>query len=349
MKGLRRFLSRAWGFLIRRDDQRLQDEIEEHLALQTAANIKSGMSNEEARRQAVLKFGAVEAVREALYAEQGLPLLEEFARDLQYAFRLLIKSPRFAFAAIITLGLGVGVISSLFSLIYALGIRYLPVKDASTLVSIYQQYRGQVHSRGVYGSPYYLSYPEYLNYRDHVTAFSGLAAYAEVGLALSGSAPEPIAGQLVSCNYFHVLEASMSIGRVLTSGDCGNQEGPVAVLSHRFWQKHFGMDKNLVGKAITVDGHSVTVIGVVEPDFFGTELQVPDVWLPVTMAPQLLPATFGSRTWPHIGRNGHSPQRTNAIERKGIAGSRRRVQGGHQCHCRNGETGVYSEREGTDH
>jgi predicted permease len=304
VRSLRRFLIRAANFATRRDDQRLREEMEEHLALQTAEYLRAGMSPEEARRQAVLKFGAVEAVREEYHAEQGLPLLENLTRDIRYAFRLLARSPGFTIAAVLTLGLGVGVNASLFSLIYALGIRPLPVKDSSTLVSIYQEYRGQVHSRGDYGSPYYLSYPEYTNYRDRNTVFSGLAAYAETALALGGAAPQGLSGLLVSCNYFRVLGAEFTVGRGFSSTDCRASAAPSAVLSYRFWQSRFGGNRAVIGQMLALNGQIASIVGVAVPAFAGTELQVPDVWVPIAMAPRLMPNTFGSRDWLALGNVG---------------------------------------------
>jgi macrolide transport system ATP-binding/permease protein len=301
LRRLRRFLARAANFATRRDDLRLREEMEEHLCQQAREYVRAGMSQDEARRQAVLKFGAVEAVREKYHAEQRLPLLEELSQDIRYALRLWARSPGFTIAAVITLGLGVGVNASLFSLIYALGIRYLPVKDSASLVSVYQQYRGQVHARGVSGSPYYLSYPEYANYRDRNSTFSGLAAYAETGLALGGADPHPVSGQLVSCNYFSVLGADLSIGRGFNSDDCRASAAPTAILSHRFWQSHYGDSSSVIGNTLTLNGQTVTVAGVAAAGFSGTELQVPDVWVPVTAAPQLLPMTFGSRDWLALG------------------------------------------------
>jgi macrolide transport system ATP-binding/permease protein len=301
MRRLMRFLTRAANFASRRGDRRLREEMEEHLALQTAEYVRAGMTPDEARRQAVLKFGSPEAVREKYYAEQGLPFLEKLMRDVRYAARLLARSPGFTIAAMITLGLGVGVNASLFSMIYAMGIRLLPVKDAATLVSIYQQYRGQVHSRGVYGSPYFLSYPEYVNYRDRNSTFSGLAAYAEARFAFGGADPQPVSGQLASCNYFQVLHAEFSVGRGFNSDDCRASTAPAAVLSHRFWQNHFGADRSVIGSTLTLNGQVVTIAGVAPAEFSGTELQVPDVWVPVTMAAQLLPSTFGSHDWLALG------------------------------------------------
>ncbi len=301
MRRLKRFLARAANFITRRDDLRLREEMEEHLCEQAREYVRAGMSPDEARRQAVLKFGAVEAVREEYHSEQGIPLLEELAQDIRYALRLLARSPGFTITAVITLGLGVGVNASLFSLIYAVGIRYLPVKDSASLVSIYQQYRGQVHARGVYGSSYYLSYPEYANYRDRNSTFSGLAAYAESGFALGGTDPQPVSGQLVSCNYFSVLGAEFSVGRGFNSDDCRASAAPAAILSHRFWQSHYGDSRSVIGNTLTLNGQTVTVTGVAPAGFSGTELQVPDVWVPVTAAPQLLPITFGSRDWLALG------------------------------------------------
>ena len=298
MRVLKRFLTRVVNFATRQGDQRLHQEISEHLALQAEEYVRDGMTPDEARRQAVLKFGSRAAVHEGYHAEQGLPFLEKLMRDIRYAARLLARSPGFTAAAVMTLGLGVGVNASLFSMIYAMGIRLLPVKDASTLVSIYQQYHGSpTHPHGVYGSPYFLSYPEYVNYRDRSSSFSSLAAYAETGLALGGGDPQPVSGQLVSCNYFQVLEAGLNVGRGFSSEDCRASAAPVAVLSHRFWQNHFGGDQRVIGSTLTLNGQVVTVTGVAPAGFSGTELQVPDVWVPITLATQLLPGTFGSHDW----------------------------------------------------
>jgi macrolide transport system ATP-binding/permease protein len=275
----------------------LDRDIREHIAMETEENIERGMSPEEAHHAAMRKFGNVARVKEETREVWTLVWLEQLAQDVRYGLRTLRRSPGFTAIAVLTLALGIGVNTSIFSLVYALAFRPLPVKDAASLVSIYQTFRGSPHSRGVQGSPYYISYPEYANYRDGSDSFSGLAAYAETTLSLGGIVSQPLHGALVSCNYFEVLGGEVIAGRSFSPSDCVASASPVVVLSNGFWQREFGNDGSVIGKAITLDNQIVTVIGVASPEFSGTELQVPNVWAPLTMASKLMPSTFGTREW----------------------------------------------------
>ncbi len=139
MKTLRRFLMRAASATRRRDEERLREELEQHLALQTAENLRAGLSPVEARRQAVLKFGAVEAIKEHYRDEHGLPVLDSLVRDVRYGIRALLRSPGFALVAVVSLALGIGANTTIFSVANAVLYRPLPFDDPDRLVVIHEQ------------------------------------------------------------------------------------------------------------------------------------------------------------------------------------------------------------------
>jgi predicted permease len=280
-----------------RMESEMDAELRFHVEAYAQDLMRSGVPREEAVRRARLEFGGAERVKEECREARGIDFVESLTQDIRYGLRVLRKSPGFTATAVLTLALGIGANTSVFSLVYALAIRPLPVKDAASLVSVYQSFRGNPHSRGVQGSPYYISYPEYVNYRDGNDSFSGLAAYAETTLSLGGGDPHPLPGALVSCNYFEVLGGDFAVGRGFGPSDCLASASPVAVLSNNFWRREFGGDAGVIGKTLTLDNRIFTVVGVAAREFSGTELQVPDVWATLPMASQLMPPTFGTREW----------------------------------------------------
>ena len=216
-------------------------------------------------------------------------MLTSIFHDLRYSLRTLIKHRTFTVAALLTLALGIGINTSIFTLLYSLAYRPLPVKDPDRVVNVYQILEGEF-SRQVEGNVALLSYPEYLNYRDRVTGLSGLAASADMKLYLGGGTVEQINGLMVSDNYFSVLGGGSALGRTFFDKECQTaMQCPVAVLSHSFWQRRFGSDQNVIGTPITLNRQRFTVIGVAAADFRGAEMTVPDVWIPVTMQPALKP------------------------------------------------------------
>jgi predicted permease len=222
-------------------------------------------------------------------------------QDLRYAFRGLLKHRNFTAAALLTLALGIGINTSIFTLLYSVAFRPLPVKNPEGVVNVYQNLGGDF-SREVEGSMEMLSYPEYLNYRDRVSGLSGLAAAADVKLYLGGNNVERINGLMVSDNYFSLLGGGSALGRTFFDKECQTAlQCPVAVLSYRFWQRRFGSDKNVIGTSVTLNRQHFTVLGVAAHDFSGTEMTVPDVWIPVTMQPAVMPESkflmFPNRSW----------------------------------------------------
>src|SRR5829696_1746392 len=210
-------------------------------------------------------------------------------QDVRYALRALVKHRNFTVAALLTLALGIGINTSIFTLLYSIAFRPLPVNDPDRVVNVYQILEGEF-SRQVQGNVALLSYPEYLNYRDRVAGVSGLAASADVKLYLGGNNVERINGLMVSDNYFSVLGGGSTIGRTFFDKECQTPlQCPVAVLSHSFWQRRFGADQNVIGTSVTLNRQRFTVVGVAAPNFRGAEMTVPDVWIPVTMQPALMP------------------------------------------------------------
>jgi predicted permease len=211
--------------------------------------------------------------------------------DLRYAFRSLLKHRNFTVAALLTLALGIGLNTSIFTLLYSLAFRQLPVKDPERVVNVYQRFEGE-YSREVEGSPSLFSYPEYLSYRDRVNDLSGLVASSNLKLYLGGNNVEKINGLLVTDNYFSVLGGTSALGRTFVNKECEPPlQCPLAVLSYGFWQRRFGSDSSVIGNSITLNRQHFTVIGVASPDFRGTEMTIPDVWIPLTTQEGLMPAS----------------------------------------------------------
>jgi macrolide transport system ATP-binding/permease protein len=208
-------------------------------------------------------------------------------QDLRYGFRLLLKKPGFTVVAVLVLALGIGVNTTIFSLVNALLLRELPgTTEPQRLVAIYTS----DFSSGLYGTS---SYPDYVDYRDKSDAFSGIAAYYDnvyMNLA-SGAGAERVTGALVTGNYFEVLGAKTRLGRTLLASDDLTPGGhPVVVLSHETWEKRFGSDQNVVGKTVNLNNQSFTVIGVASEDFKGNSLDSePGFWIPISMLVQVEP------------------------------------------------------------
>jgi predicted permease len=280
-------------------EEEMDEELRSHIECRADDLERSGHPREEAERRARIEFGGRERFREECREALGTHFFAACLQDVRYGLRTLRRSPGFTIVAILTLTIGIGANISVFSLIYGLAIRPLPVKDASSLASVYQESRATIrHPRGIQGAPSYISYPEYANYRDGNHVFSGLAAYAETTVSLGGANPEFLHGLLASCNYFDVLGADFAAGRGFGSSDCRTSgAGSIVVLSNGFWRRKFGGDPSVIGKTLTLDSQVFTVIGITAPEFSGTELQVPDLWLPISTAPQVMPDTFGTRNW----------------------------------------------------
>ncbi len=301
MRSVRRLLTRVvnvvtWG----RDDQRLRQEIEEHLALQTEENLRAGMPPSEARRQALLKLGAVAALRDNYHDEQGLPWLENLLQDLRYALRQMRKSTAFTATAVVTLALGIGATTAIFTLVQQVMLRSLPVARPDQLWRI-----GDAdfccHANGYKQNDWnFFSWETYKLFRANTPAFENLAALqvgdAQLGVRRYGSsAPVKTGdGEYVSGNFFETFGISAWRGRLFTDADDREGAPPVAVMSFHTWQGKYGSDPSVVGAAYQINGHPFTILGGAPPRFFGAKIAgggMPDFWLPLTTEPLMGGAT----------------------------------------------------------
>jgi putative ABC transport system permease protein len=210
-------------------------------------------------------------------------------QDLRYALRTLLRAPTFAATVIATLALGIGANSVIFSAVDAVLLRDAPVSDPDTLVDVYTSSGSTLYSRS--------SYPDYFDLRDSGT-FASLAAYSEVPLTLDASGqPEPVAGELVSGNYFEVLGIAMAVGRAFAPDeDRIGSPVRVAVISHAFWQRMFNADRSLIGQTMRLNSNLYTLIGIAPPGFVGPVLGVAtDVWVPTALQPEVDPASAALR------------------------------------------------------
>jgi macrolide transport system ATP-binding/permease protein len=297
VRGLRRLIVRLTAFgRARRDEERLRAEMEHHLALQTADNVRAGMPAVDARRRAILKFGPVEAVKERYRDEQRLPFLDHVAQDVRYAFRQLRSAPLFTMTAALSLALGVGANTAMFSIVHGVLLAPLPVANPHELVFVTDQRSAEETSPR-------FSYPFYLNLREN-TVLNGTAARFSLGVSatVDGSTAR-VPGELVSGNYFAVMGAATQLGRPLTvDDDRAPGAHAVCVVSDAFWRRSLSADPSVVGRTIQINSSTFTIVGVAAQRFIGTDLGHPtDIWFPLTMQREL-------------GRNFLTDSRTNWVE-----------------------------------
>jgi predicted permease len=270
-------------------DRERERELDAYLDIETDHNIARGMPPEEARDAARRKLGNQTQIREEIYRMNTIALVESILTDLRYALRQLRRAPGFAASAILSLALGIGANTAIFSLLDQILLRWLPVKDPSRLVLL--NWDGPVYSVNAGGNV--LSYPMYKQLRDHNQVFSGLMARHRewMGVRYNGQS-ERAEGEFVSGNYFDVLGIGAAIGRTITpADDTAPGAHPVAVLSHDFWVTRFRSDPAVIGSTIYVNGTAFTVIGVSQAGFAGIEVgSVPRIRIPIAMHDAIIPA-----------------------------------------------------------
>ena len=265
MKTVRRLVRRltSWATSAQ-DEELLRAEIEEHLAMQTAENLRAGLSPVEARRQARLKFGSVEATKEIYRDQRGLPSIETLWRDTRHALRRLRRAPAFTAAVVLTLALGVGANTAIFGVIDSVLIRPLPYPHPETLVSIW------VTAPGLPGVPDNIGSATsmYFTYREENRTFEHFGLWNSRGASVTGIAePEMPRALFVTYGVLDAVGVTPLMGRRFSQADDTPGSAETVMLTYGYWQRHFGADAAVVGRTLTIDARPHTVIGVMPKEF----------------------------------------------------------------------------------
>src|SRR5829696_6584090 len=231
-------------------------EMRSHLELQVEANIKAGMSPPEAREKAMRSFGNINKAVDAAYEVKGGGLLETLAQDIRYGLRMLAKHKAFTSVAVITLALGIGANTAIFSVVNELLLRPLPFRDPERIVMLWEVTPEGRHQNTT-------SRANFRSWRDQSTSYQNVAAFTDQRFNLTGDGePEELSVQFATPELFKVLGVEPLIGRTLLPEDAEAGKPPVAVLSYGLWQRRFGGQANVIGQPITLNAVKFTVIGV---------------------------------------------------------------------------------------
>jgi predicted permease len=303
MRLLKRLLARLRNLASRQsDDQRFLEEMEEHLSRQTEEHLRAGMTPAEARRQAVLKFGAVEAIREQYHAEKSLPFVESVVQDVRYSLRILRKSWGFTSIAAISLALAIGANTTIFSVMKRLLFDRLDVPHAEQLRLLHWHGDRNTAVTNMWGrsdnvpegiGAASFSYPAFEQLRRDNHLLEDLFAFKDVGrmnATIDGNA-QILQGELVTGNYFDQLQVQPQRGRPILAADDRIGAPTVALISAELWQRAFGSSPAVVGRTIKVNMVPVTIVGVVPSEFTGAEnvQSSPDLFLPLSSQPLVEP------------------------------------------------------------
>ena len=241
-------------------ERELDDELRFHLEKEIEQNRARGMNPEEARLAALRSFGGVEQVKEESRDVRGVRIIEELLQDLRYSIRVLLRKPGFTLTVIITLALGIGANTAIFSVVNAVLLRELPFKNPDEVMWVWSSRTDREKA------PFTM--PDFLDYRDQNQTLDQIAAFCNFGLNLTGSEKtERLQAMRVSANLFDLLGVDAAAGRLFVAEDDEPARRQVVVVSYESWQKRFGGDHQVVGKVLNLNGESYTVVGVLPPSF----------------------------------------------------------------------------------
>ncbi|HLY63780.1 MAG TPA: ABC transporter permease [Terriglobia bacterium] len=301
MLSIRQFAIRFTALFRRtRLEQDMNEEVRAHLEMMIEENVRRGMSRGEARFAALREFGGIDQMKEVYREQRGLLMFGTLIQDLRYGLRILGKSPAFTSVVVLSLALGIGANTAIFSLIDAVMLKMVPVSHPEELLQLHwsskvwpdavlddlegSTFQDESGSHVTSGS---FSYAAYRAIRDGNHVFSDTFAVAandiELNVGIGGRA-ESANGRAVSGNYFTALGVTAALGRTLIPSDDSESSPPAAVLSYDFWNKRFGHDPSVLGQTVILDGMSFTIVGVTPPEFFGLEPGAsPDISVPLSL------------------------------------------------------------------
>ncbi|HKU74129.1 MAG TPA: ABC transporter permease [Pyrinomonadaceae bacterium] len=276
-------LFRRWRALTHKNemDQELDEEMQFHLQRDVERNVKSGMSTEDARYAALKSFDRLEQSKEECRSARGVGLIENIVRDVTYSLRVLIKSYAFTIVVILTLALGIGANTAIFSFANGILLRPLPYPQSDRLAVLDETAPKQgIESLSV-------SYPNFLDWRDQNTVFEGVAThYGTSRFAMTqGGQPAEIRGSRVSYGLFEVLRVPPLLGRTFTMNEDRPEEDGVVILGYDLWQRSFGGNSNIIGQTVVVSSRPRTVIGVMPRGFRFPE--VSELWVPLAFTTKI--------------------------------------------------------------
>jgi len=276
-------------FRLRRLEDDLDRELQYHIDSRVADLIHSGLTEPDARRRAALELGGVTQVREEVRDVWLNGWLRDFVYDLRFSVRSLLRSPVFTATAVLSIALGIGATTALYSLLDQIVLRALPVDQPERLVLF--DWIGFQYAETL-GTDNLMSYPICRDLQQQKEFFDGVFCRAATTINFStGGEPRLTAAELVSGTYFSVLGVRPALGRLLTIDDDQTPAAsPVVVLSYDFWRNQFGGAQDIVGRKVLVNQHPMTVVGVAAPTFHGIDVgEVPSVWIPAVMSAQAIP------------------------------------------------------------
>lgn len=304
----------------RRTDD-LSGDLEFHIQMETTENIRRGMSPTEARRRALVALGGVENTMQEYRDVHTFRWVEEFRRDLNYAWRMMRKTPLFTSIAVLILALGIGANMMIFTMVYNIVLRPVRYRDVGRLMDINlimtEKRRGTV--------PMSWSYPKFEELRRWNQSFESIAAHQTLSFTLGGiDRPELLTGTIVSACYFHTIGIDAALGRVFSNNeDTPSWPHPVMLISDGLWRRDFGADPGAVGRTVSLGESPYTIVGVMQPGFRGESGQT-DVWVPMAAYLTLNPQVATSReahSLKVLGRLkvGFSPRQANEEMRLVVA------------------------------
>ncbi len=292
---------RRFGMLLRREHvaNDLEDEMQLHLDLRRQQQVDAGVAPHDAATAAHRRFGNPTLLRERSYTAWGWNWLETLLQDIIYGVRAMLRSPGITLVALLSLALGIGANTAIFSLMDAVMLRSLPVKNPEQLVLL-----GEANSNGItdeFGATQLYSYPFYRELQKRNQVFSQTAAIFSMSSDIHGTVSgrnqaEPMHVQLVSGTYFSTLGVQAMMGRALTDEDDSTKgDHPVAVISDSWWKKDLARDPNVLNRTLKIGDTTYSIVGVAPPEFFGTTVgESPDIWIPMSMVEQIPPHFKGA-------------------------------------------------------